>query len=106
MVGEYTQVSIDEASDNPVTGHTDLSPVLCSEFKYVAVNEFNFESMMVVHILHTPVMVVTKAVLIQKNMILIPIPIFRGYILLIFKAVPILHSLADTPDIRYHEAVS
>jgi len=39
-------------------------------------------------------------------MLLILILIFWGYFLPIFKAVPILYSLADTPDIQYHEAVS
>ena len=47
-------MSSDEASES-------LSPVLCSECRYAAVNEFNFESMMVVSILHpleSPAMVV------------------------------------------------
>jgi len=33
-------------------------------------------------------------------------PNIRGYILPVFKAIPILHSLANTLDIRYHEAAS
>ena len=47
-------MSSDEASES-------LSPVLCSECRYAAVNEFNFESMMVVSILRpleSPAMVV------------------------------------------------
>ena len=50
-------------------------------------------------------MLKNKAVLIQKydsN----PDPDIWGYILLIFKAVPTQYSLANTPDIQYHEAVS
>ena len=51
-----------------------------------------------VYILH-------KAVSIQKYAS-DPDPNIRGYILPVFNAVPILHSLVDIPDIWYHEAAS
>ena len=51
------------------------------------------------------VYILYKAVSIQKICFQSD-PNIRGYILPVFKAILILHSVADTPSIQYHEAAS